>query len=199
VLTHIKIQDGYTLDYIYYCNGSLGEPRLYIRPVSMEAFTGYSEFYDALDEAQQSGDDPNKLPVSLADAGSKIIIDGTKEGFFEYTVLQVLGGQFYLFWHGGYNDTRIICSPEKLNEVIVERQNTDFGLQMPSNAVKKAKTLDYNPIIEFNDTAVTVSLLTFTKWGGFQRTIYTFNRESPCILIETKEETLVEYQCGVTF
>jgi hypothetical protein len=48
------------------------------------------------------------------------------------------------------------------------------------------------------DTAV-VELVTFTKWGGFYRLIYTISREAPHTIIEIKKENILPYDCGVVF
>jgi hypothetical protein len=200
VLTHLKLKDGYALDYIYYYFGDGGSPHVYVRPVNQTPFNNLREVTSKI---HLPDNDLDNLPLlSLTEdntTGNKIVIDGTKEGFFEYTILQILCNQFYLHWHSNHDDTIIICSQEKLNEVIEEKQNGDFGLKMPSDTVKKAKKLDYNPDILFSDNTVTVSLLTFTDWGGFYRTVYTINRAYPHTIADVKKDLLVEYQCGVTF
>lgn len=46
------------------------------------------------------------------------------------------------------------------------------------------------------NTAI-VELVTFTKWGGFYRTTYIFDRSFPHNIIDVKKENLVPYDCGI--
>jgi len=47
-------------------------------------------------------------------------IDGTKQGYLEYVALSLLGGQFYLFWHENYHDTRIVCDKPEIKKILDE-------------------------------------------------------------------------------
>jgi hypothetical protein len=204
VLTHLKLEEGYTLDWVYDYNGSAGVPRLYVRPVTQKPYEkNYPDFYEAKVSANITEDTLNILPLVTdgvnGDSGNKIRIDGTKEGFFEYAVLQTIGDQFYQFWHAAIHDTVIICSREKLEAVIKEGMNTDFGFKMTEETAEKARDTDFTPYIVFSDDRVRVSILTFSKWSGFERLEYTINREYPYTIVNTKSEVLVEYHCGVVF
>jgi hypothetical protein len=46
---------------------------------------------------------------------------------------------------------------------------------------------------------VTISLIFFSKWGGFIRYTLTTSRSFPHRLIDISEETLVQYNCGIFF
>jgi len=131
-------------------------------------------------------------------SGNKIKIDGTNEGFFEYTVLQMLGEQFYLFWHANYNDADIICEVSAIEDVIVSIENS--GLEPITNGFKKdARKLNVKPIVEINGDMVTVKLVVFSKWGGFSRFSYTMYRNYPHMVIGFQDEVLLEYECGMMF
>jgi hypothetical protein len=129
---------------------------------------------------------------------NKIVIDGTEEGFFEYIVLQVLGGQFYLWWHANYNDTRIICDPNEIDDIVQEMGNWISG-ELPLDIVENARGLDYRPVIELKKDTVDVSIMIFTKWGGFKRLTFTVNREYPHTIVNVQGEVILEYECGVMF
>jgi len=51
-----------------------------------------------------------------------IVPDSSKEGYFEFIALSIIGNQFCLDWHANYNDYRIICTKDELNKVIEEEQ-----------------------------------------------------------------------------
>ena len=184
VLPNLSMEEGYVLDWVYDYNGSGGQPIIYARAESQKPYANYEEY--AMDEQSGAFED-------------KIRIDGTEEGFFEYVVLQVVGGQFYLFWHANYNDWEIVCTPDKLDEIIEDRTNSSFGINMLPEIAKEAKKLDCKPVIEFKDDTATVSVLVFTKWGGFKRLTYTIKQEYPHTIIDVQTETLVEYHCGIMF
>ena len=184
VLTGLSMEEGYMLDWVYDYNGSGGQPIIYVRAESQKPYANYEEY--AMDEQGGAFEE-------------KIKINGTEEGFFEYVVLQVIGGQFYLFWHANYNDWKIVCDPAEIEAIIKERASPDFGRAAEPDFAEKAKKLDCKPVIEFKDDTATVSVLVFTKWGGFKRLTYTIKREYPHTIIDIQTKTLVEYNCGVMF
>ena len=44
-----------------------------------------------------------------------------------------------------------------------------------------------------------ISLVTFTKWGGFFRLTETMRREYPHEVLDEERELLVPYECGILF
>jgi hypothetical protein len=48
------------------------------------------------------------------------------------------------------------------------------------------------------DTAE-VEVVTFTKWGGFDRLTYIISREAPHQIMDIKQENILPYDCGVAF
>jgi len=202
-LPNLSMEEGYVLDWVYYYNGSAGEPIIYVRAESQKPYTNYEEYATAMLN-QEGMDEAHGIVTPLWNEQSgvfedKIRIDGTEEGFFEYAVLQVAGGQFYLFWHANYNDWEIVCAQDKLDEIIEDRTNSSFGKDMLPEVAKEARKLDCKPIIAFKDDTATVSVVVFTKWGGFKRLTYTIKQEYPHTIIDVQTETLVEYHCGVMF
>ena len=57
------------------------------------------------------------------------------------------------------------------------------------------------PTISFDDKSdqVSVSMLMFTKWGGFYRRTYTFKEGFPHKILNKQDQFLIEYDCGVKF
>jgi hypothetical protein len=178
------MEEGYRLDWVYCWSIWEGEPHIYVRAESQKSYANYKEYSTG---NEQSGE-----------FEEKIRIDGTAEGFFEYVVLEVIGQQFYRYWHATrYNDWQIICTADRLNEVIEDNINTGFGTAMSSETAEAARKLDINPVIDFKGDKVTVSVLVFTIWDGFQRLNYTIKREYPHTITHFSFKTLVEYNCGV--
>ena len=158
VLTHLSMETGYVLDYVYFYGGLGGEPILYARQVDQEPYLTYTEYKKTIQPT------PSTPWEHQFDFMNHIQVDGTADGFFEFVVLRLLGAQFYLYWHGGYNDTSIICDQYRLYAYL---DSFDFSSIEDPNYIQAAYELDPEPIIEFQDTTVTVKIVTYSCWGGF--------------------------------
>jgi hypothetical protein len=180
ILTHLALEDGYMLDYVYFAPGGDGAPYMYARPEGEPTFANYSEYEKAGVE--------NYL--------NHILVDGTAEGYYELTVLSIMGGQFYLAWHFGYNDWEVVSSRERLEEII-DWLNEDYR-PLTEDQVEAALQLDVTPRVEIKGNKVRVQILVFTKWGGFYERIYTIDRDFPHQMIEDDIQ-LIPYNCGDVF
>lgn len=183
VLTHLSMEPGYALDYVYVFDGLGGYPALYSRGENDAPFSAYP---------QTVGDSPG-------DFMNHVQTDGSAEGFYEFVVLRVMANQFYLWWHANYNDTRIVASGETLDDIIAYAESSDFGQSMTDETRREAQALDLEPKVEFSGNAVTVTIITFTKWGGFSRETFTINRNFPHTPVGHDSELLAPYDCGVMF
>jgi len=178
VLTHLALEDGYVLDYVYFApGGGDGAPYLYARPEGEPAFANYSEY-------ESNGVD---------DYLSHIQVDGTAEGYYELALLSIMGGQFYLAWHFAYNDWEVVSSQERL-EGIIEWLNEE-STPLTDEQVEAALQLDVTPSVKIEGDKVRVWILVFTEWGGFYERVYTIDRDFPHQMIEDEIE-LVPYNCG---
>lgn len=198
VLTHIAMQDGYILDYVYYDYYWGGHPVIYARAENQKPFKNYEEWL--ADEPIRSSWNLITFVKDKINTASenKIIIDDSKEGFFEYVVLQIMGGQFFLSWHSLYNDKKIICDPLVVDNLVEELEMWDVQA-LPAETIEKAYLLDYEPVIVFHRDTVEVTVMTFSKWGGFVRMTTVVNREYPHTIIDVQRETILGYSCGVTY
>jgi hypothetical protein len=201
VLTHLSMEEGYVLDYVYLYDFIGGRPIIYVRQESQEPYKNFEEYYQDAEELEIKDSYDFVSLIMYGEPGvfeNKIRIDGTKEGFFEYVVLQMLGGQFYLWWHANYDDAKIICDPNRIDDIVKEIRKWGVS-QLSQDIIQQARGFDYEPRVEFNDDKVDVSLIFFTKWGGFIGITFTINREYPHTIIYIKTEVLLEYECGMTF
>jgi hypothetical protein len=183
ILDHLSMEPGYILDYVYVYDFLGGYPVLYARPQNQSPYRTYEE----LIVSPQASD-------SYLD---HVQADGTEESYFQYVVLDIMGRQFYLFWHANYNDTRIVCDSEAL-EVILGSLGS-FGGEMPAADKARARQIDLEPVIEIGTDTVTVQITTFTHWGGFYRERYTLQRQFPHTVIDFEADELVPYECGIMF
>jgi hypothetical protein len=200
---HLSLENGYVLDYVYDFNGSAGSPVLYMRPAKAAPYKTIREFSTAAGEFTRPENDISAVWFTAGEtsgiSGNKIKLDGTKEGYFEYTVLQLLGSQFYLFWHANYNDTEIICEKTALEAVLASIGGDSFGEPVDNGFKEKARRIDFQPMVEISGDLATVQVLVFSKWGGFSRLSFTMYKNYPHMMIGFEEESLLEYQCGVLF
>jgi hypothetical protein len=114
VLTHLSVQQGYVLDYVYSMDGHLmaGRPIVYARPKTDPPYRTSAEW------SQGAGDTAHS---NWADEYLNWVrTDGTPEGFVELIVLQIMGDQFYLYQHTAYHDARVICNNAQLVEILSE-------------------------------------------------------------------------------
>jgi hypothetical protein len=192
VLNHLSLQPGYTLDYLYVSNGSGARPYLYARKIDRQPYT-------TLEELAETYTDETYMDVTkdhTYDYFAQVQTDGSEESFFQYVVLRIMGGQFYLWWHAGYNDYTIICDSTRLEAILAD--NYSYST-LTTEVKEKARSLDLAPKVEINNDTVSVRVVIFTKWGGFIEKTYTITRSSPHIIKDITEKTLVEWYINLTF
>lgn len=185
VLTHISMQDGYALDYVYQIDNLGGYPLLYAHPVDQRPYPSVVEIPES---------------TQLSDFQEFLHVDDTEQGYFEYVVMDIMAGQFYLYWHANYNDTQIVCNRQQMYDIVAQVNTGDFGATMEPAQQAKVRTLrNIPPVVLLAGDIATVEVVTFTKWGGFYRYTYTISRGFPHTILDLKQENLVPYDCGVMF
>jgi hypothetical protein len=185
------MEPGYVLDYVYYWDGMGGSPVLYARKAEAPAYRTFSEYSRAV-----------STPAPGTAAGSwldHVRTDGTPEGFLELVVLRTMGSQFYLFWHSGYNDARIVCNQTMTEAIVSSLEGTNFGTPLTAEQAAAARALDTAPRVEIGDRQVVVKIVMFTRWGGFYRSTFTLQRDFPHTFEKPRSEELVPYDCGIMF
>jgi len=188
-LPHLTLRQGYALDFVYQYDGMGGRPILYAREESAAPYESYEDYQNALGGTE--------IPY---DAYLEFIeSDGTEEGYFQWALLQMMGNQFYLYWHAGYNDAEIIASSERLGEVVDEMVGTQFGEPLSASQKRQALRIDPAPVVTIEGEEVTVRVVWFTKWGGFYETMHTLTATEPFQIIDSQTHELVPYECQVMF
>lgn len=185
-LTTLQVNEAFLVDYVYEYRGVGARPLLYSLPISKKVFKSENEY-----------DNGKPLPFTYG-----IETDGTELGFLQLAMFDSLGPGFYLYWHAGYNDEAVLCDIDDVEATLDELDRMDFG--MKPNLVQKAMALtipNIEPTISFDDKSdqVSVSMLMFTKWGGFYRRTYTFKEGFPHKILNKQDQFLIEYDCGVKF
>ncbi len=185
-LPHLSMETGYLLDYVYLFDGMGGLPMLYARPADQAPYATYTEYSQAV-----AGETDRSSYLDY------VKVDGTPEGFFEYTVLYIMGGQFYLFWHANYNDALVIASRGGFDSLLTTMESWD--LELPDNVKSQARRIDFNPVVEVQENTVRVQVVVFSKWSGFARETYVIEKAFPHKITLEGQEILVPYDCGIMF
>lgn len=203
-LTHLRMQDGYVLDWVYAGSWLGGYPVLYTRLADEPAYASYQEHAEAREGSANGGETYPPWPDYLA----HVEVDNTPEGYFELAVLRMMADQFYLSWHANYNDVVIVCDRETLKSTLPETDQPHRRIFPPEKTLdspprdlhKEAAEIDPRPTVDFSaDGTVVVRLVTFTKWGGLKEVRFTLSRDFPHSLIDSSVRTLVEYNCHFVF
>ena len=113
--------------------------------------------------------------------------------------LALSANQFYLDWHANYNDWQVVCGADGIEAVIASRDDGSFGRPMSTDQQRQARAItDPLPAVVLNDRTATVTMLVFTKWGGFFRRTLEIDRRDHSIRAEA-DVPVVSYDCGVAF
>ena len=204
VLKHLSMEKGYVLDYVYTNDGSGGLPILFTRAKEQVPFSIFDEYAAASTNVTRPESDKSLIWLveegqsGVFAFGNKINVQDSNEGYFEYTVLQIIGSQFYLFWHANYNDARIVCVPEELENVLKDIDSSGYAT-IDGTFKASARALDLQPVVEVTGDTVTVKMVVFSKWGGFSRYVFTIDRAAPHSVTGFNKEPLLEYQSGLMF
>jgi hypothetical protein len=188
VLDRLSMEPRYVLDYVYYYAGLGGEPVLYARKADQPAYRNYTEF---------SKDGHADSPLEEDDYLNRIQVDGTPEGFFQFALLRIMGGQFYLSWHANYDDYRIVCNSSEPGTLMDGFNGS--GSPPIEDVLKEARKMNFSPVVELNEDVARVHVVVFTKWGGFIRKTLTLNMKSPHKILKEEQQVLVPYDCGIRF
>ncbi len=188
VLTHMVPPQGFVLEYIY-CHGMDGRPVFYWKDRSSSLLESCEQYSTVVGEDGR-----------LDKIAERIELDGTLESFYELFVFKALAGQYYLSWHANYNDTQIVISQEDVEGILAGMRGSDFGYPLTEQQQNAARALKVEPSVQFLDEgAAQVSVVTFSKWGGFKRITQKISRAFPHVVLQESIDTLVEYNCGVMF
>jgi hypothetical protein len=183
VFTHLSMEDGYVLDFVYDYDSIGGHPVIFARRMEWEPFNSMADVRPGMD---------NYL--------DHVRVDGTPEGYLQYTMLTVTAEQFYLYWHAAYNDMEIVCNPTTVRNYVKALQTGRYGNTMTPEARKQALAIkQVEPSVTIGEDTVEVRIVTFTKWGGFYRMTFTISREFPHYVLDVQQEILAPYNCGIAF
>jgi len=217
ILTHLRMEPGYILDYVYYHDEYGGFPVLYAHKSDETAFKNYEEYRQARGEIGEEelwdrvyGKSGTRSAGNIFGYLDHVMIDDTPEGYFQYVLLRIMGSQFYLFWHSGYNDQRPIFSYGQLREVLSKEKDDlkrliaimpkDMQLSSwsltaldPWVLIHKAAEVDFAPSIIINKEKVEIKVVVFSEYKGLMRRSFLVSRAFPHLLLKESQSILIPY------
>lgn len=203
VLDHLRMRDGYTLDWVY----STGEwqglhvviedfpsgaaPVLYARRLEDPRLRTLGD-YQSPDATPWDWEDVSYRYLNYVDP------DGTDEGYFQLALLRLLGDRFYVYWHAAYGDVAVICDRRAIDRTI-ESQLGGYLVRPPLWLHLRARLLSFGPFVEQGQDTVVVRLVTFSRFDGFVRRSFTIDRTGQPRITENDEQVLVPYDIGIVY
>jgi len=187
VFSHLTMEEGYTLGYLYVFDYLGGEPYLAAVPEGEES----ARFFLA---------DREEPPIGPRDGLRLVRTDGSNEGFLELALLQIMGVQFYRFWHSGFYDWLPVCGPESLENLLGSLKSDDPDDVNWTWEGRYGVTLDRaRPKTEIADDGATVTLLAFSQNGGLYEFRFEFSRDFPHEVREVELDLLIPFDAQATW
>jgi len=179
----VTLNEGYTLDYVYFRDHLGGRPLLYTREVESQPISSPEEYWQAF-----PGDDWPFL--------KDLRFEKSASGFFQFALFCLAAPQFNLFWHALYNDTEFVCTRRRLNQLLdaIPRRK-DYGVVDEDRS--KLNAIALGPRVKIDGDSADVVTVSFTKWGGFSH-CHSHIRW-PNVLERIGTEEIVRYDCGIRF
>ena len=129
-----------------------------------------------------------------------VMLDGTPESAWERVLLKEASEQFYLAWHAGYGEHRIVSDVRRFEEEI----NISFAgdrawCGMGESGRKRMMRNDFAPTVVLANNQATVTYYVFSAFHGLLKKTERVDMVSGEILGETQVEQIVKYYCGVCY
>ena len=127
-------------------------------------------------------------------------LDGTPESAWERILLKEASKQFFLAWHAGYGEHRIVTDVRRFDDevnigFVGERAWREIGESGRSRMMKN----NFAPTVALAGNQATVTYYVFSAFGGLLKLTDHVDMVSGEIRGKTQVEQIVEYDCGVRY
>ena len=201
VLNHIRPEDDYILDYLYYYDIGSGIPMIYARRrdtppySSMNAFPGWEQYLVNM-----------YLPESLERQFTPhIITDQTALGYFQLAVLSLYCDHFFLVWHSNYRDETIVTSFEDAYKLM---ELTGFQIESFLDSTTADKLIDIaveldqmdlTPYVIFKNNTAQIVFYYFTYLDGLYKAEWIVDRAVPHQEISFTRHLIIKNEAPILF
>lgn len=207
ILPHIKVQEGYTIDYVQF-QGQNGSPMLYARKNGQYPYSSFNDFQkerlQKIDEIFSTSRPLEEIEKAYRKYDYQymnfIQADGSAESFMEFVLFRIMGNNFYLMWHANYDDDRPVCKFNDLDKAVSDAI-TQFELnpEKLDQLLEQAHDIDLSPKVEFENEVVKIKMFLFTKFGGLYQYDITMNRTFPHVVIDEQFNPIINYDAGFSY
>ena len=171
-LTHLSLEEGYVLDYLYYHTSLVGFPLLYARPDDHPPYQSLAEL-----EAGE-GYELNMIAGGPKAYMAHIQVDDTPEGYLQFAILRLTGDLFYLGWHANNRNAAILCSTSELDLALESAGDSVFSVWW-ANTRRQAGLLLGEPAVRLTAGEAQVQVITYFEPEGIYRQTVTISRQFP--------------------
>lgn len=192
ILDRMSVLEGYRLAYVYHYDGMGGYPVFYAYEDGTQPYISLEEFQSAQPDC--FGDSPRPTHCDIL---TYLEADGSDLGYLQLLLFDEMKGQFYLYWHAAYRDTRFVATPEALDSLLT--QISDPFIPLTNTQERQARQIDLTPQVIIGTETVEIRAVWFTMWGGFFESRYVLNKDHPHLILEFEDINLIEYDCGIMF
>jgi len=192
LFTHLRMEDGYTLDFVSSDRG----PLLYARVVGDPALLTHDDlrlYYHRL------GISESYLSTEYL---NHVIANGTPQSFLQLTLLRLLGSDFYLFWNTYPHDINVMCQTGNFDQILSYYQALHEwhpGLVFPQEIMDAASGIDFTPLVTIGGEYAQVRIVVFSYWSGFTEYTYWYSLDFPHQILDFRDFLLLPYDWGIAF
>jgi hypothetical protein len=194
ILDHLHMADGYRLAYYYHYDSMGAYPVLYAIEIDQPFILSEKDYQEERPQcfSQENG-------WEICNYLQFVVVDGSPLSYLQLIQLSMMGNQFYLNWHANYNDCIPIATIEELHHLVDDLSKTDFGIPLTQRQIRKALSIDPEPVVNIRNEITTMRIVWFTHWGGFFETTYQINTNGATTITDEEITPLLEYDCGIRY
>lgn len=127
-------------------------------------------------------------------------LDGTLESAWERVLLKEVSKQFFLAWHAGYGEHRIVSDVRRFDdEVNIAFVGERAWREIGESGRKRMMKNDFAPVVVLEGNQAVVTYYVFSAFGGLLKLTDHVDMVSGKILGKTNVEQIVKYECGVRY
>jgi hypothetical protein len=200
-LDALRLQEGYTLDWVYFRPGGIGgRPILYARQTDAPPYANVENYVGLSTDSPCHLTEKRLVQNEAFFFGylGKIQVEESVRGFFQFVVLRLLGDRFHLCWHELYNDIAMVCSKRGWHILLEEGEGKRFE-HLASGFKTAAEELDFLPFVRMGHTEVKVGVFTFCQFGGIDLHHFAISRQFPHKILGYDRETVVHHSAPFLF
>jgi len=177
VFDKLHLMEGCTLEYYYHRFSDWEYPCVYTRKKEAPPIKSYREFKEA-------------FPSNHGHI-SHVAVEPSPSGYFQYAVFDYAVRQFYLYWHAFSGLASPVMTGKQLNEIL-----DSIGGDLEQEELTKALTVNPLPVVWMHGDFARVRLVMFSAHVGLY---YRNISIRPNIVENSENETILNYDCGITF